>query len=492
VTTICQKFIELHGDRCAGDDHAIVGGLADLDGQTVMVIGHQKGVNTKMRQYRNFGMANPEGYRKALRLMKMAERFGFPVVTLIDTPGAFPGLEAEQRGQAEAIARNLFEMAQLRVPILVLCHRRRRLGRWRWASGWATGCSCLNTPGTRLFRPNPALLSYGIPGITKSRPPMRSNSTPTTCSFGLIDGIVKEPLGGGHNAPEEMAETLKQHIKAELAKLTTQDPEERIVAELINTQKYSNVRLMGLSLPLILAYKADVRVASFYGFFGLHELSEPASFMLTIVVIVGIVNAFNFIDGINGLGGSVGLLTCLVFGTCLHLMGALALAVVAFSLAGATLAFLWYNFSPAKIFMGDTGSLLMGTVCAILAITFIETNHKLPPGDPYILGAAPAIAVAVLILPLYDTLSVIMRRILRGRSPFSPDKTHIHHQLLRCGLSHSSTTGVLIGVNLLFICVAFGFNRCGLFTVLLLEFVLAVVFSLVLFLLPRFRLRNKK
>ncbi|MFM8488994.1 MAG: carboxyl transferase domain-containing protein, partial [Bacteroidota bacterium] len=118
LNAMCRKFIELHGDRYAGDDHAIVGGLADLDGQTVMVIGHQKGVNTKMRQYRNFGMANPEGYRKALRLMKMAERFGFPVVTLIDTPGAFPGLEAEQRGQAEAIARNLFEMAQLRVPIL--------------------------------------------------------------------------------------------------------------------------------------------------------------------------------------------------------------------------------------------------------------------------------------------------------------------------------------------------------------------------------------
>lgn len=118
VTTMCKKFVELHGDRYAGDDHAIVGGLANLDGRTVMVIGHQKGVNTKMRQYRNFGMANPEGYRKALRLMKMAERFGFPVVTLIDTPGAFPGLEAEQRGQAEAIARNLFEMAQLRVPIL--------------------------------------------------------------------------------------------------------------------------------------------------------------------------------------------------------------------------------------------------------------------------------------------------------------------------------------------------------------------------------------
>ena len=118
VRQMSKKFIELHGDRHFADDKAIVGGLADLGGQTVVVIGHQKGSNTKMRQFRNFGMANPEGYRKALRLMKLAERFGFPVLTLIDTPGANPGLEGEERGQAEAIARNLFEMAQLRVPIV--------------------------------------------------------------------------------------------------------------------------------------------------------------------------------------------------------------------------------------------------------------------------------------------------------------------------------------------------------------------------------------
>ncbi len=120
INQMCRKFVELHGDRTFGDDKAIVGGLGNLDGQTVMFIGHQKGVNTKMRQYRNFGMANPEGYRKALRLMKMAERFGFPVVCLIDTPGAYPGLEAEERGQAEAIARNLYEMAQLRTSILCI------------------------------------------------------------------------------------------------------------------------------------------------------------------------------------------------------------------------------------------------------------------------------------------------------------------------------------------------------------------------------------
>ena len=118
IEHICKKFVELHGDRYYKDDKAIVGGIGKINGQTVVILGHQKGVNTKLRQYRNFGMANPEGYRKALRLMKLAERFNYPVVCLIDTPGAFPGLEAEERGQAEAIAKNLFEMAQLRVPVL--------------------------------------------------------------------------------------------------------------------------------------------------------------------------------------------------------------------------------------------------------------------------------------------------------------------------------------------------------------------------------------
>ena len=118
IESMCKSFIELHGDRYFKDDKAIVGGIGDLDGQSVMFIGHQKGENTKMRHYRNFGMANPEGYRKALRLMKLAERFDIPIVCLIDTPGAYPGLEAEERGQAEAIARNLYEMAQLKVPII--------------------------------------------------------------------------------------------------------------------------------------------------------------------------------------------------------------------------------------------------------------------------------------------------------------------------------------------------------------------------------------
>lgn len=242
TTTICDKFIELHGDRCGGDDHAIVGGLANLDGQTVVLIGHQKGVNTKMRQYRNFGMANPEGYRKALRLMKMAERFGFPVVTLIDTPGAFPGLEAEQRGQAEAIARNLFEMAQLRVPIL--CYV---IG--EGASGGALGIGL----GDKVFMLEYTWYSVISPESCSSilwhswdykeqAAEALKLDADNMLGFGLIDGIVKEPLGGAHNAPEAMAQTLKSHILTELKKLMSQDPEERITARIDKYSKMGHYR----------------------------------------------------------------------------------------------------------------------------------------------------------------------------------------------------------------------------------------------------------
>lgn len=242
LTTMCKKFIELHGDRFAGDDHAIVGGLANLDGQTVMVIGHQKGVNTKMRQYRNFGMANPEGYRKALRLMKMAERFGFPVVTLIDTPGAFPGLEAEQRGQAEAIARNLFEMAQLRVPIL--CYV---IG--EGASGGALGIGL----GDKVFMLEYTWYSVISPESCSSilwhswdfkeqAAEALKLDADHMLSFGLIDGIVREPLGGAHNAPEEMARNLKKHILTELKKLSGQDPEQRIIDRIDKYSKMGHYR----------------------------------------------------------------------------------------------------------------------------------------------------------------------------------------------------------------------------------------------------------
>jgi acetyl-CoA carboxylase carboxyl transferase subunit alpha len=238
LATICTKFTELHGDRCFGDDKAIVGGLANIDGQTVMMIGHQKGVNTKMRQYRNFGMANPEGYRKALRLMKLAERFGFPVVTLIDTPGAYPGIEAEERGQAEAIARNLMEMAQLRVPIL--CYI---IG--EGASGGALGIGLgdkifmLQYTWYSVISPEScsSILWHSWDYKEKAAEALKLDAD-NLLQFGIIDGILQEPLGGAHNAPEEMALTLKKHIKAELGKIMKMDPDKRIEARI---DKYANM-----------------------------------------------------------------------------------------------------------------------------------------------------------------------------------------------------------------------------------------------------------
>ena len=219
VQQMCQKFIELHGDRHFADDKAIVGGLGELDGQTIIVIGHQKGINIKMRQYRNFGMANPEGYRKALRLMKMAERFNFPVVCLIDTPGANPGLEGEERGQAEAIARNLFEMAQLKVPIICVV-----IG--EGASGGAIGIGL----GDRVYMLENTWYSVISPESCSSilwhswdYKEKAAEALKLTAdhmyNFGLIDGIIPEPLGGAHTAPEETAMTLKKWLKKSIAEL---------------------------------------------------------------------------------------------------------------------------------------------------------------------------------------------------------------------------------------------------------------------------------
>lgn len=219
IQTMFKKFIELHGDRYYGDDHAIVGGIGRINGQPLVVIGHQKGVNTKMRQYRNFGMANPEGYRKALRLMKLAEKFNYPVICLIDTPGAYPGMEAEERGQAEAIAKNLFEMAQLKVPIL--CYI---IG--EGASGGALGIGL----GDRVFMLENTWYSVISPESCSSilwrswdfkeqAADALKLTADNMLNFGLIDDIVKEPLGGAHKDPEKMAKSLKAHIKKELAAL---------------------------------------------------------------------------------------------------------------------------------------------------------------------------------------------------------------------------------------------------------------------------------
>ncbi len=228
VQQIFTHFTELHGDRMVKDDKAIVGGMARLDDQTVMIIGHQKGSNTKMRQYRNFGMANPEGYRKALRLMKLAEKFNIPVITFIDTPGAFPGLEAEERGQAEAIARNLLEMTQLKVPIL--CYI---IG--EGASGGALGIGV----GDRVYMLENTWYSVISPESCSSilwrswdfkekAAEALKLTAEHMAEFGLIDGIVKEPLGGAHHDPDEMARILGEHIRKALQEVIHLTPEDRI------------------------------------------------------------------------------------------------------------------------------------------------------------------------------------------------------------------------------------------------------------------------
>lgn len=238
IDQICKRFTELHGDRYFKDDKAIIGGLAKIDNQSVVILGHQKGVNTKMRQYRNFGMANPDGYRKALRLMKLAERFNLPVICLIDTPGAFPGVEAEERGQAEAIARNLFEMAQLKVPIL--CYI---IG--EGASGGALGIGL----GDRVFMLENTWYTVISPESCSSilwrswdHKEEAAEALKLTADhmleFGLIDEIIKEPLGGAHTDPEKMAKTLKSHIKKELAPLLQMKAEERIEKRI---EKYSSM-----------------------------------------------------------------------------------------------------------------------------------------------------------------------------------------------------------------------------------------------------------
>src|SRR5690606_27825598 len=223
IEAICDDFIEMHGDRTVKDDKAIIGGFGSINGQTVMLIGHQKGVNTKMRQYRNFGMANPEGYRKALRLMKLAEKFNKPVVTFIDTPGAFPGLEAEERGQGEAIARNLLEMSVLNVPIICII-----VG--EGASGGALGIGI----GDKVYMLEHTWYSVISPESCSSilwrswdykerAAECLKLTADEMLKNKLIDGIIPEPLGGAHQNPEQTAQTVKQQILSDIAMLKAKD-----------------------------------------------------------------------------------------------------------------------------------------------------------------------------------------------------------------------------------------------------------------------------
>jgi len=228
ILKMFTNFLELHGDRNVRDDKAMIGGFAQLDGETVMVIGQQKGTNTKMRQMRNFGMANPEGYRKALRLMKLAEKFNKPIITLIDTPGAFPGLEAEERGQGEAIARNIYEMIRLKVPVICVI-----IG--EGASGGALGIGVgdrvlmlENSWYTVISPENCSSILWRSWAQKEVAAEQLKLTSEDMLKFGLVDGIIQEPLGGAHWNYDEAADNLKIYIKPVLKELEQIDPQERI------------------------------------------------------------------------------------------------------------------------------------------------------------------------------------------------------------------------------------------------------------------------
>jgi len=212
-----------------------------------------------------------------------------------------------------------------------------------------------------------------------------------------------------------------------------------------------NKKLIGqLFACLILVFKSKVSISGLFGILGIYALPIWASALFSVFIILVIINAFNLIDGINGLSATIGILITTSLGSWFLLVHHNELAIIAFSLAGALIAFLNYNFTPARIFMGDTGSMLVGLTCATLVVKFIE-YHNINPNGPYSFKAAPAIGMGLLILPLFDTLRVFVKRSLAGRSPFDADRNHIHHMLIDLGLSHMQATGILLLANIFFV-----------------------------------------
>lgn len=244
IFAICNEFYELHGDRTGGDDKAMVGGLGRINDETVMIVGQQKGRDTKSRQMRNFGMANPEGYRKALRLMQMAEKFNKPVVFFVDTPGAYPGLHAEEHGQAEAIARNLREMAVLRTPILVFI-----IG--EGASGGALGIGMgdraymLENTWYSVISPESCSSILWRSWDYKERAAEALRLTAKdNVELGIIDGIIPEPLGGAHRNPTQVYRNVKSRILRDLRTLR-HVPTDELVAKRIEKYMHMGVVVGG-------------------------------------------------------------------------------------------------------------------------------------------------------------------------------------------------------------------------------------------------------
>jgi UDP-GlcNAc:undecaprenyl-phosphate/decaprenyl-phosphate GlcNAc-1-phosphate transferase len=219
------------------------------------------------------------------------------------------------------------------------------------------------------------------------------------------------------------------------------------------------VKLMGqiMSASLVI-FLFDLRIKSFYGLFGIHELSSVASISLTFFTIIVITNSLNLIDGLDGLAGTIAIIALLAFGIWFFLMGNQIFSIFSFAMLGAIFAFLMFNWEPSEIFMGDTGALVIGMTLAILSIHFIDLNNNLPPGHAYKFSASIGTAACFIIIPLVDTLRIVILRLLKKQSPFTPDKSHIHHALMRMGLSHGQTTILLGFIQCVFIGLAILFN----------------------------------
>jgi len=240
IEALMEDFVELHGDRNFADDKSIVGGVAWFNGKPVMVIGHQKGRNTKEKVERNFGMPHPEGYRKALRLMKLAERFNIPIITLVDTPGAFPGIGAEERGQAEAIARNLIEMADLTVPVITVVT----------GEGGSGGALALAVSNWVMMLENSiysvispegcAAILWKNQDYAQDAAEAMKLTAPDSLENGIIDEIIPEPLGGAHREPEVAAKSLGAAVQAQLDKLSVMGPDELV------TDRWAKFRKIGV------------------------------------------------------------------------------------------------------------------------------------------------------------------------------------------------------------------------------------------------------
>ncbi|HEX6892174.1 MAG TPA: MraY family glycosyltransferase [Chryseolinea sp.] len=239
------------------------------------------------------------------------------------------------------------------------------------------------------------------------------------------------------------------------------------------------VKLVGqLMAASLLIFLFDLRIKTFYGLFGVHELPDIVSYIITYFTIIVITNSFNLIDGLDGLAGTIAIVALLAFGIWFYLVDDQIFSILSFSMLGGIFAFLIFNWEPSEVFMGDTGALVIGMMLAILAIHFINVNYSLPVMTPYKFNGSVGTAACIIIIPLVDTLRIVILRISKGQSPFAPDKSHVHHAIMRLGMTHSQTTLTLAGVQILYIVLAITFQEFGdvyvLSGLLVLSFLLSV------------------